>query len=614
MRLNAALGIMLTTARQHGPYLQRAMRLAKLLQKHPSETVRRKASITEAEVWNQRGVVHWEDQRYAEAIACYQRYREVALQINATELLLLAANNIGLLLNNIDLPEKAMAEYKAGFELAKRHDDRTMVSIMLGRIGDTYMRLGDTARADSHLVLSINTAPEPFWSMPARMKLAELRLAQARPKDAVTLVNSVKAMCEQDAVDGPSLLGYAYLVHARCDTAMGRLDRAFQQLDTCIQRTQATSTAQWCSRCLMMRAALFEQAGDYRKEEADLQRALGLSHGRTLLVERARAAHQLKALYARQGRTADELRITELWKTLGDSIHAMDVQKALMVVDFKMATSADSVAYLINQNATDLAHATELGAEQNRRTWLLAALLLAMGTAVGVWARLRTVRRANEVVQAAQAQVIEVEKLREAEAVRTRIARDVHDQLGSDLTKLVLLSSEVQALATGDTAAMSAMANDIERVAGEANRSLGDIVWAIDPHHDSLAGLTERVRLHCERMLKWSKVQHSIDCIHTGPDRSLDPATKSDIYLILRESLNNAIKYAQAKHISVVLHTDPRSVHLVVKDDGIGFSASGTKAGHGLANMQARADRMGAQLQMDGNKGSTLQLDLALSP
>jgi signal transduction histidine kinase len=187
--------------------------------------------------------------------------------------------------------------------------------------------------------------------------------------------------------------------------------------------------------------------------------------------------------------------------------------------------------------------------------------------------------------------------------VRTRIARDVHDQLGSDLTKLVMLSTEAKVVAQGEPSGLSSIANDIERIAGEANRSLGDIVWSIDPHHDSLAGLTERVRAHCERMLKWSKVDHTIDCVHEGPDRSLDPATKRDIYLMLREALNNAIKYAKAGHIHVRFHTSAAQVEFEVKDDGVGMLTAGTK-GHGLPNMRSRAQRVNGEIQVESSPGA----------
>ncbi|MBK7298122.1 MAG: hypothetical protein IPI91_16485 [Flavobacteriales bacterium] len=105
-------------------------------------------------------------------------------------------------------------------------------------------------------------------------------------------------------------------------------------------------------------------------------------------------------------------------------------------------------------------------------------------------------KRTNSVILNAQAQLVSSEKKREALEVRTHIARDVHDQLGSELTKLVMLSGEAKAMAQPYSSQLTAVTVDLERIAGEANRSLGDIVWAIDHNHDSMAGLTDRVRSH----------------------------------------------------------------------------------------------------------------------
>ncbi|MBL8012121.1 MAG: ATP-binding protein, partial [Flavobacteriales bacterium] len=100
-----------------------------------------------------------------------------------------------------------------------------------------------------------------------------------------------------------------------------------------------------------------------------------------------------------------------------------------------------------------------------------------------------------------------------------------------------------------------------------------------------------------------------------GPDRSLDPATKRDIYLMLREALNNAIKYAHAKHISVRFHTSAAQVEFEVKDDGVGMDVDGS-SGHGLGNMRARAERIGGSLDVRSiaGQGTRIGLRLTLSP
>ncbi|MBL7953233.1 MAG: ATP-binding protein [Flavobacteriales bacterium] len=320
-----------------------------------------------------------------------------------------------------------------------------------------------------------------------------------------------------------------------------------------------------------------------------------------------RTAELLKDLYRRQGRTQEALDMTEQWVLLKDSVARMSGQDDIMLFEFEREQFADSLAHMNAVAAQQAEHDRTIAIETSRRKVFVLAIALLVAIVIAIWSRVRLLRRSNAAILAAQEQVLASERALATEAVRTRIARDVHDQLGSDLTKLVMLSSEVKDVAKSDPSDLSVIASDIERIAGEANRSLGDIVWAIDPHNDSLAGLTERMRLHCERMLKGCGVEHTIDCVHEGPDRPLDPATRRDIHLILREALNNAIKYARARHIRVALHTSTQRVDLVIEDDGVGFT-SADHAGHGTANMRQRAQRCGGRLILEnaGERGTRI--------
>lgn len=314
-------------------------------------------------------------------------------------------------------------------------------------------------------------------------------------------------------------------------------------------------------------------------------------------------------VFQADGNTQEALRSLERYILAKDSLLDLERIKDLNALSKRFESERkDTQLHALAQE--NLTQSDEIAAHRRRNLLLAASLAVVALIGALLFLLLRNARRSrrmlaekNKAILETQSKLVESERAREASEVRTRIARDVHDQLGSDLTKLVLLSTEAKELAVSEVNAIPALANDIERIAGEANRSLGDIVWSIDPHHDSLAGLTERVRAHCERMLRWSRVEHTIDCVHEGPDRSLDPATKRDIYLMLREALNNAIKYAKAKHIQVRFHTTASRVEFAVKDDGVGI-APGVGTGQGLNNLRHRAARLGGKLTTGSEPGS----------
>lgn len=482
------------------------------------------------------------------------------------------ANLGGLYLNQSDWNE-ALGYYRRAAAMAEELDDQHQLGTQLEEIGSCLEELNDTTgsmqayRRSEAIRLAIG---DHHGLVNVRNRMASLLLEQNRPSEAKALFEQNVAMAREE------------------DLPYG-LSNALVGMSSVLLQTDEPALA--------LAMALAADSAAARAEELNLQRDAAT----------ARYA-ALKAL----GRWHEALTVHERVVLLNDSILREENQRELLRSGFKYAyeraAETDSLRHVAERTRTEARH-------REQRTWLLALLVIAAVLGSAAWVRMRYTARAKRAIEAAQEKLVVSERAREAAEVRTRIARDVHDQLGSDLTKLALLSSEAKALANEDTTALSELAADMERVSTEANRSLGDIVWAVDPHHDSLAGLTERVRAHCERMLQWSHVAHTIDCWHEGPDTSLDPATKRDIYLILREALNNAIKYAKAEHIRVVFKTSASFVQFEVCDDGIGMSGA-PKSGHGLENMRHRAEHIGGSLTIasDAGSGTCIRFRVDLSP
>lgn len=243
-----------------------------------------------------------------------------------------------------------------------------------------------------------------------------------------------------------------------------------------------------------------------------------------------------------------------------------------------------------------------LSSERGRRNLIAvisAALLL---LAIGLWSRLRFVRRTRDTILRTQQQLVESEKRREASEVRTRIARDVHDELGSEITRITLLVGESRRAQTD--AQGKARLDEIAMLTREVGSSLSDIVWAVDPKHDSTTALHAHAEHYADRMLANAPLTVEKRFIHSGGEQLIDPGTKRDLFLILKEALNNAIKYAQAKTIRIELLTDERTYRLLVEDDGVGFDAATVRAGgNGVTNMRSRSTALDARHNIRSSPG-----------
>ncbi len=260
--------------------------------------------------------------------------------------------------------------------------------------------------------------------------------------------------------------------------------------------------------------------------------------------------------------------------------------------------------------------AADLRSERLQKWGAVALCVLALALAF-VWFRsyraksaaARTLLQKNVEIQRAQDELVRSEKQREAEQVRTRIARDIHDDIGATLTKIALLSGV--ALQKGQDPAEAAKTfARISEHTKNVSRALSDVVWAVDPQRDTHQGMLDHVRDLAQRLLGDNGIRFELDLHAHTPDGTVTPGLKRDLHLVLNECCNNILKYAHAKLVRVKLHLHATTFELRVDDDGLGFDpASVPDRGNGLKNMPARMARHGATLTIASapGKGTVLQ-------
>ncbi len=187
------------------------------------------------------------------------------------------------------------------------------------------------------------------------------------------------------------------------------------------------------------------------------------------------------------------------------------------------------------------------------------------------------------------------------ERVRTRIASDLHDDLGASLSRISVLSeAAAQRAQEGEQAETLALIGDSAR---ELVAGMGDIVWAIDPRRDDLANLVARLRRFASDLLSEGGAALAFAAPPASNPR-LGPEQRREIYLLLKEAIHNAARHAGARHLTVrVAVTGDRLVAEVI-DDGRGF-APGAEAGegNGLRNMARRAAALGGSLDIESTPG-----------
>ncbi len=203
---------------------------------------------------------------------------------------------------------------------------------------------------------------------------------------------------------------------------------------------------------------------------------------------------------------------------------------------------------------------------------------------------------------------------RDAQRLHDKLARDLHDEIGSNLGSITLMCSfAAQADATPDS--MRSDIAEIERVAAETADSMRDMVDLISTRRseaendwlDVLHRLTERLLRH-----------HTLDCALPAAPLTLEPdiETRRELYLFCKEVLHNIAKHAQATNVRFHLAPTTDGLRVEITDNGLGFDTDQSSSGHGLGNLRERAAVMKANLQILSKPGggTTIILDVPRGP
>lgn len=204
-------------------------------------------------------------------------------------------------------------------------------------------------------------------------------------------------------------------------------------------------------------------------------------------------------------------------------------------------------------------------------------------------------------------------------AIRNGIARDLHDQVGSTLGSIAVYSEVAKRfLDQQKPERLTEVLDNITESANEMITEMGDIVWALNPRNDHFRSIVQRVETYGQSLCKAREIIFSSDCAANLLDLNLGMKERKNLFLIIKEAIHNAVKYAQCRSLSVNMSYLNHLVKVEVTDDGIGFDTAlmekrpqDTLRGNGLPNMQFRARELNGSVTIDSAPGKGTRVILA---
>lgn len=206
---------------------------------------------------------------------------------------------------------------------------------------------------------------------------------------------------------------------------------------------------------------------------------------------------------------------------------------------------------------------------------------------------------------------LQVHRQREAlEQERARIARDLHDQLGANLTQVALLGEMAEADKDAP-AEIEAHAQQISQTARETTRALDEIVWAVNPANDTLDGLVNYAGKYAQEYFALAGLRCRADLPAQLPAVPIPPEVRHNVFLAFKEAVHNVVKHAQAAEARIRLRLEPEHLILEIEDDGRGVPDLAAKQNrNGLRNMKKRMNDIQGEFSIGpaAGKGTLVRL------
>jgi signal transduction histidine kinase len=251
--------------------------------------------------------------------------------------------------------------------------------------------------------------------------------------------------------------------------------------------------------------------------------------------------------------------------------------------------------------------------------WTLRRLLGAIGLLLGILAvALAWIRQLHRQVEQRTAQLKQevlarerVEQQRAIESERARIARDLHDDLGSSLTEISMLADA----GAGRPATFEKAGHRFEQIGAKARtivNALDVIVWLVNPQKDSLPFLISYLASYVEEYMAPSGIDCRVKVPADVPALKLPSNFRHNLFLAVKEALNNVVRHSRAAEVRFEIAIEAAELKVNVADNGCGFDTAQVSGGNGLSNYEGRLAAIGGHCQICSRPGEGTAITFAI--
>ena len=526
---------------------------------------------------------------------------------NSQKDLVFFANALGSVFHFKSEMDSSLHYYLIAFKYYEKQNDTTKLGVVLNQIAKVHRKLNNTekalhyydlllqlqvkARNQEGIAIALNESGIVFEQMgnfqEAQKRYRKSLVIQRERNDSTGIGYSLK------------FIGYNYLLQKKWKESEKHLLESLMYFE---------ATDDSFAKCLNYSylGQLYSKMQQLQKSNVYIEKSLAIARAINYADIEIENLQVLIQNSESLGNFQQALQLQKKLMNLRDSLYDIEKIKNVEDINEKYQTEKKERQILIQQNEIEI---NELNL-QSRNHWIfglsiLSILVMVIGFLIYKDQRMRIVQQRKENALKLEVQRIEGENLLQEQ--RLNISRDLHDNIGSQLTFVISSVDTLKFVVGNKDGKVSDRLTMVSSFVKDTIVELRDTIWAMNQHHIGIDDLKIRISNFIESATR------SVPNIHFSFQNEVSENLKPEydskvgmnIYRIIQEAVNNSVKHGQATAIGVKITAVNQQIIFEVFDNGIGFNVAADSLGNGLSSMQKRAQEIGAEFRLSSNENGT---------
>lgn len=541
--------------------------------------------------WMQKGVSAYSKSKYSEAVTAFGQCIELSKKIGDKQLLSKAYNNLGNSLSQMGRSDEALKKYLLSLNVSQQIKDGLNVAKTSKNIGALYSEQKDFASAMHYYNRALTFARQVNDNALIADCLNNIGVVYEQHEKynrALESYNEALAIYRRQNDEGRIAMTLNNL--AIVYKFLKDYKKAISYYEEALGYSNALGDQFMVSATLNNMGNVYALMGEYERSLELYQQAYHDAmaiHANEVAIE---ACDGIANAYERMEQYPYAIWYRKQYDQKKDSF--MNVQRsaqlAEMQVQYETRQKTDSITLLSNEKRIQQLEITEQDYKIKSRNRLIVSMMLFFaGLGIGSyfwWERRKLTERMQKDFLVRQTE----------EQERVRLAKDIHDDLGSGLTKINFLS-EIILEKTSGFPAIKTNTQAVQETAKKMVENMRDLIWALNPENTTLANLVARMREFASDYFEDQKITLNLNIPDNLPQDAITKESHRELLMIVKESLNNVAKHAKAAKVCFTIALSENDFMLTVRDNGQGFNSGQTK-GNGLKNMESRISSVGGKI------------------